>query len=51
MPNLPIELVRKGFNGVIMLIITRDSEPDILDEVRDLHHQHEAGHDGVNAYE
>lgn len=51
MPNLPIEHVRKGFNGFIMLILTRDSEPDVPDDVRDLHVQPEAGHDGENAYE
>ena len=51
MPNLPIELVRKGFNGVIMLILTRDSQPDVPDDVRDLHVQLEAAHDGGNAYE
>ena len=51
MRSMPIELVRKVLTGVVMLILTRNPEPDVPDEVRNLHGQHEAGHDGVNAYE
>jgi hypothetical protein len=34
-----------------MLILTRDSEPDVPDDVRDLHAQLERGSGGDEAYE
>jgi hypothetical protein len=43
---------QRGFsNGVFMLLLTRNSDPDVPDHVRDLHHQLEAGNDGEDAYE
>lgn len=51
MPILPMKLVRKGFNGFLVLVLTRDSERDVPDDVRVFHHQREGGNNGEEAYE
>jgi hypothetical protein len=51
MPSLPVLLVRTVFNGIIMRILTGGSQPEVPDDVRDLHAQLERGSGGDEAYE